>query len=129
MFTPQRKQWMSPAMTPRSETHKIGGVTNPRNADRKGKAVAFSDDLVIPTLPPPPIGTLTGQGVSRGHTDDMDMGDWRRFREVGLLNEASMEKKDQEALLEKISTLEKEVTFINNLNILLSWVYDAIGNL
>lgn len=111
---------MSPAMTPRSETHKIGGVTNPRNADRKGKAVAFSDDLVIPTLPPPPIGTLTGQGVSRGHTDDMDMGDWRRFREVGLLNEASMEKKDQEALLEKISTLEKELYgYQHNMGLLL----------
>lgn len=113
MFTPQRKPWMSSAMTPRSETHKIGGVTNPRNTDRKGKAVAFSDDLVISTLPPPPIGTLTGEVFSRGQADGMDMGDWRRFREVGLLNEASMEKKDRESLLEKISTLEKEVTFMN----------------
>ncbi|KAG7591510.1 hypothetical protein ISN45_Aa01g005330 [Arabidopsis thaliana x Arabidopsis arenosa] len=120
MFTPQRKPWMSPAMTPRSEKHKIGGVTNPRNADRKGKAVAFSDDLVISTLPPPPIGTLTGEGVSRGYTDDMDTSDWRRFREVGLLNEASMEKKDQEALLEKISTLEKELYgYQHNMGLLL----------
>ncbi|CAH8252163.1 unnamed protein product [Arabidopsis lyrata] len=111
---------MSPAMTPRSDTRKIGGVTNPRNVDRKGKAVAFSDDLVISTLPPPPIGTLTGEGVSRGYTDDMDMSDWRRFREVGLLNEASMEKKDQEALLEKISTLEKELYgYQHNMGLLL----------
>lgn len=92
-------------MTPRSETR----VTNPRNADRKGKAIAFSEDPVNSTLPPPPIGTLTGEGFSRGEADDMDMGDWRKFREVGLLDEASMERKDREALLEKISTLEKEV--------------------
>lgn len=100
---------MSPAMTPRSESHKIGGVSNPRNADRKGKAIAFSEDPVISSLPPPPIGTLTEEGVFRGQADEMDMGDWRRFREVGLLNEASMDRKDREALLEKISTLEKEV--------------------
>ncbi|EOA39033.1 hypothetical protein CARUB_v10011605mg [Capsella rubella] len=106
--------------TPRSETHKIGGVTNPRTADKKGKAVAFSDDLVISTLPPPPIGTLTGEGVSRVLADDTDMGDWRRFREVGLLDEASMEKKDREALLEKVSTLEKELYgYQHNMGLLL----------
>ncbi|CAN7098232.1 unnamed protein product [Brassica rapa subsp. narinosa] len=116
MFTPQRKQWMSPAMTPRGETR----VTNPRNADRKGKAIAFSEDPVNSTLPPPPIGTLTGEGFYRGEADDMDMGDWRRFREVGLLDEASMERKDREALLEKISTLEKELYgYQHNMGLLL----------
>ncbi|KAJ0256825.1 Protein CROWDED NUCLEI 2 [Hirschfeldia incana] len=116
MFTPQRKQWMSPAMTPRSETR----ATNPRNADRKGKAIAFSEDPVNSTLPPPPIGTLTGEVFSRGQADDLDMGDWRRFREVGLLDEASMERKDREALLEKISTLEKELYgYQHNMGLLL----------
>ncbi|KAL0794465.1 hypothetical protein Bca101_065842 [Brassica carinata] len=116
MFTPQRKQWTSPAMTPRSETR----VTNPRNADRKGKAIAFSEDPVNSTLPPPPIGTLTGEGFYRGQADEMDMGDWRRFREVGLLDEASMERKDREALLEKISTLEKELYgYQHNMGLLL----------
>ncbi|CAH8382928.1 unnamed protein product [Eruca vesicaria subsp. sativa] len=117
MFTPQRKQWT----TPRSETRSIGGVTNnPRNADRKGKAIAFSEDPVNSTLPPPPIGTLTGEVFSRGLADDMDMGDWRRFREVGLLDEASMERKDREALLEKISTLEKELYgYQHNMGLLL----------
>uniref|UniRef100_A0A1J3DG27 Putative nuclear matrix constituent protein 1-like protein n=1 Tax=Noccaea caerulescens TaxID=107243 RepID=A0A1J3DG27_NOCCA len=120
MFTPQRKSWMSPALTPRSESHKIGGVSNPRNADRKGKAVAFSEDPVISSLPPPPIGTLTEEGVFSGQADEMDMGDWRRFREVGLLNEASMDRKDREALLEKISTLEKELYgYQHNMGLLL----------
>ncbi|XP_019091961.1 PREDICTED: protein CROWDED NUCLEI 2-like isoform X3 [Camelina sativa] len=112
MFTPQKKQWMSPAMTtPRSEKHKIGGVTNPRT----------DDDLVISTLPPLPIGSLTGEVVSRVQVDDTtDMGDWRRFREVGLLNEASMEEKDREALLEKVSTLEKELYgYQHNMGLLL----------
>ncbi|KAL1216128.1 Protein CROWDED NUCLEI 2 [Cardamine amara subsp. amara] len=118
MFTPQRKSWKSsPALTPRSETLKIGGVANPRNSDRKGKAVAFSEEPVISTLPPPPIGTLAGEGISIGQAD---MGDWRRFREVGLLNEASMEKKDREALLEKVSTLEKELYgYQHNMGLLL----------
>lgn len=101
---------MSPAMTPRSETRLS-------NADRKGKAIAFSEDHPVNSTlpPPPPIGTLTGEGFSRGQTDDYtDMGDWRRFREVGLLDEASMERKDREALLEKISTLEKEVPLMES---------------
>ncbi|KAF8086353.1 hypothetical protein N665_0628s0005 [Sinapis alba] len=116
MFTPQRKQWMSPAMTPRSETR----VSNPRNADRKGKAIAFSEDPVNSTLPPPPIGTLTGEGFSIGQADGIDMGDWRRFREVGLLDEASMERKDREALVEKISILEKELYgYQHNMGLLL----------
>ncbi|ESQ35496.1 hypothetical protein EUTSA_v10006601mg [Eutrema salsugineum] len=120
MFTPQRKPWISPAVTPRSETRKIGGVSNPRNDDRKGKAIAISEDPVISTLPPPPIGTLTGEGVYRGQAEEMDMGDWRRFREVGLLDEASMERKDREALLEKISTLEEELYgYQHNMGLLL----------
>ncbi|KFK43586.1 hypothetical protein AALP_AA1G145500 [Arabis alpina] len=108
---------MSPATTQRNETHKIGAVSNPRTAvDRKGKKVAFSED----PLPPPPIGSLTGEGIFRGQGDETDMSDWRRFREVGLLNEASMEKKDREALLEKVSTLEKELYgYQHNMGLLL----------
>lgn len=74
MFTPQRNQW--------SET------------DRKGKAIAFSDEI---TTPPP--------RTSLRRVDD----DWRKFKEVGLLDEASLERKDRDALIEKILKLEKEV--------------------
>lgn len=74
MFTPQRNRW--------PET------------DRKGKAIAFSDEI---TTPSPPRGLL--------REDD----DWRKFKEVGLLDEASLERKDRDALIEKILKLEKEV--------------------
>lgn len=74
MFTPQRNRW--------PET------------DRKGKAIAFSDEIMTP----PPQTVLLRE-------DD----DWRKFKEVGLLDEASLERKDRDALIEKILKLEKEV--------------------
>ncbi|XP_010556395.1 PREDICTED: protein CROWDED NUCLEI 2 [Tarenaya hassleriana] len=109
MFTPQRKPWMSPAMTPRNEAYKFGGVSNQKNSERRGKTVTFGENPAVPALLPPPVRTLNGDGVSGEPVGDGDIDDWRRFREVGLLNGASMERKDREALLEKISRLEKEL--------------------
>lgn len=71
MFTPQRNQF--PA------------------TDRKGKAVAFADEITTP--------------ARFRSVDD----DWRTFKEVGLLDEASLERKDIDALIEKNLKLEKEV--------------------
>lgn len=63
------------------------------STDRKGKGIAFADEI---TTPSPPTGL---------RRED----DWRKFKEVGLLDEASLERKDIDALLEKNLKLEKEV--------------------
>jgi uncharacterized protein YukE len=85
MFTPQRNRW--------PET------------DRKGKAIAFSDEIITP----PPQRVLLRE-------DD----DWQKFKEVGLLDEASLERKDRDALIEKILKLEKELfDYQHNMGLLL----------
>ncbi|XP_074329792.1 nuclear matrix constituent protein 1-like isoform X2 [Apium graveolens] len=99
MFTPPRKNWAGSTTTPRSGP-------NPRSSN-KGKSVSFLDG------PPPPRTLLTENHSttvavsSRADTGDVD--DWRRFTEAGLLDEASMERKDQIALLEKIEKIKKEL--------------------
>ncbi|XP_057765676.1 nuclear matrix constituent protein 1-like [Salvia miltiorrhiza] len=93
MFTPKR-QWQGPSRTPRSE------VRTPNPTAGKEKLVAFIDG------PPPPRALLNDNG-DRAETENMD--DWRRFREVGLLDEASLERRDREALLEKAQRLESEL--------------------
>ncbi|KAJ0242840.1 Protein CROWDED NUCLEI 3 [Hirschfeldia incana] len=70
--------------------------------DRKGKSVAFSDET---TTPPHRFGSVD---------------DWRTFREVGLLDEASLERKDIDALIEKNLKLEKELfDYQHNMGLLL----------
>ncbi|CAH8327068.1 unnamed protein product [Eruca vesicaria subsp. sativa] len=72
--------------------------------DRKGKSVAFADE----TLTPSPATSRFG------------LGDWRTFREVGLLDEASLERKDLEAVIEKNLKLEKELfDYQHNMGLLL----------
>ncbi|KDP29347.1 hypothetical protein JCGZ_18268 [Jatropha curcas] len=111
MFTPQRRSSAAITLTPRSEVRKSGAQnvapSNP-NIVGKGKAVAFVDGPPAPPPPPPPppVGSLSGNDVE---LDTEDMEDWKRFREAGLLDEAVMERKDRQALLEKASRLEKEL--------------------
>ncbi|KAK6921802.1 hypothetical protein RJ641_012309 [Dillenia turbinata] len=97
MFTPQRKSYAGVSLTPRNvgERESVAG---------KGKAVA----VVESPSPPPPLGLLSDSG-KRVAMESGEMEDWRRFREVGLLDEASMETKDREALLEKVSKLQNEL--------------------
>ncbi|KAL0396838.1 UNVERIFIED_CONTAM: protein CROWDED NUCLEI 2 [Sesamum calycinum] len=95
MFTPKR-QWLGPSMTPKSE---VRGTPNPTG---KNKMVAFVDG----PPPPPPTSFLS----ENGNTPDVEnMEDWRRFREVGLLDEAALERRDREALKERLERLEREL--------------------
>nr|XP_043623708.1 protein CROWDED NUCLEI 2-like [Erigeron canadensis] len=101
MFQSQHRVTRSPlSITPRTDTHKKLNLTRPVTG--KGKAVAFSDD----PPPPPPLGLLNEDAPP---PDGGDMNDWRMFKEAGFLDEAVMEKKDHEALVEKIARLEKEL--------------------
>ncbi|KAK7309987.1 hypothetical protein RJT34_07164 [Clitoria ternatea] len=96
MFTPQKKTWpAAAAFTP----HRSGAATNSVSA--KGKAVAEDPPL-------PPLGSLSETAVAVGF-DTGNVEDWRRFKEAGLLDEAVMQKKDHEALVEKVSRLEREL--------------------
>ncbi|KAL3510872.1 hypothetical protein ACH5RR_030273 [Cinchona calisaya] len=114
MFTPQKNQWSPLTITPRSEGLGSGGgakgrttAANPRNLG-KGKAVMYVDGPALPPPPPPPVGLLSDNG-GREVVDLENIEDWRRFREVGLLDEAAMERRDREALLEKTARFEREL--------------------
>lgn len=106
MFTPQRRPAPAITLTPRgTEGKRSGAVTRSNALGDKGKAVAFAEN----PIPPPPVNSLMERSqlarVAVGESED----DWRRFKEVGLLDEATMERKDREALVEKLSKLEQEV--------------------
>lgn len=105
MFTPQKKGW---SFTPRS-SEKNGLLSNPRSLRGsvygKGKAIVDSD---LPPLPPPPQGFLMEKGCDAG-VNSVETQVWKSFTEAGMLDEASLLKKDKEALIDKVARLETEV--------------------
>ncbi|XWS69829.1 hypothetical protein CRYUN_Cryun04dG0211900 [Craigia yunnanensis] len=108
MFTPQRKALPGLTLTPSTE-RLTPGASNTRSGGigGKGKAVAFVDDPR--KLPPPPVGSLSGKSPLNVRVEEEDMEDWRRFKEVGLLDEAALERRDHEALVERLSKCEGEL--------------------
>lgn len=96
MFIPDKNKWSNlTTTTPPTMSH-----TNPRSSNRTKSGVILD-------APAPPLSLLAGDDV--GTVDNGDAEDWRRFSEAGLLDEAAMERKDQQAVFEKIAKLEREV--------------------
>ncbi|KMT08442.1 hypothetical protein BVRB_6g141190 [Beta vulgaris subsp. vulgaris] len=97
MFTPQRKApWTPLSSAPTRRTL--------NSSSEKGKT-PWTPLSSAPT--PPPTTSLAASetdGFDRGNSDD-----WRKFKEAGLLDESALEKKDHQALLNRISRLEKEL--------------------
>lgn len=61
-----------------------------------------------PPPPPPPQASLGANGGDVvGGGEDLEV--WRHFREAGFLDEAVLQRKDREALAQRIAELEKEV--------------------
>jgi hypothetical protein len=101
MFTPQRRNSGKTAtFTPHRAT--------PFPSSAKGKGVVIADE----PPPPPPLVSLSetrGETALASGLNSAYVKDWKNFREVGLLDEEAMQRKDHEALLEKASRLEREV--------------------
>ncbi|CAL9075647.1 unnamed protein product [Musa textilis] len=110
MFTPQRKGW-SPS--PRYGDGVDNRMTTPVVNTRTGSGVAFlkgkGKSAVDALPPPPPLQALLGENDSIGVVDQGDAEVWRSFREAGLLDESSLQRKDRDALVQRISELEKEL--------------------
>ncbi|CAA7410325.1 unnamed protein product [Spirodela intermedia] len=105
MFTPQpqRRGW---SLTPRAAEKNGSTPSQGRSAGGgfmgKGKGVAISE------APPPPRASLDENGTEVSE-EGRDAAVWKRFQEAGLLDQASLEKKDREALIQRISKLETEL--------------------
>ncbi|GMJ05717.1 LITTLE NUCLEI2, CROWDED NUCLEI 2 [Hibiscus trionum] len=103
MLTPRRKPWSALTLTPPTEP---APITSGGDIRGKGKAVAFVHDTK--KVPPPPVASLSGKPPVNFGAEDEDM-DWRRFKEAGLLDETALERRDHEALVERLSNLEGEL--------------------
>lgn len=107
MFTPQNKGWsLSPRIRGGADDGS-GSTANPRGglgglASTKGKGKS-----VVEAAPPPQA--LLGDDGEDAFGGSTEVEAWRRFREAGLLDQSVLQRKDREALVQRITELEKEV--------------------
>ncbi|KAF6160031.1 hypothetical protein GIB67_033115 [Kingdonia uniflora] len=86
MFTPQRKNWF---------------VTPQRNG-------SGSKEKGVLDGPSPPTASLGGENGKNGDgSGEREV--WNSFKEAGLLDEASLARKDRQAIVERVSKLENEL--------------------
>ncbi|CAL9762611.1 unnamed protein product [Musa acuminata subsp. burmannicoides] len=107
MFTPQNKGWsLSPRVRGGADDGS-GSTANPRGglgglASTKGKGKS-----VVEAAPPPQA--LLGDDGEDAFGGSTEVEAWRRFREAGLLDQSVLQRKDREALGQRITELEKEL--------------------
>lgn len=112
MFTPQRKGFPGWSISPRGDGKRNFGGNGSVSLSQKGKGVAGFEEL------PPPLASLGRSGLNVDSDNDLEV--WQRFREEGLLDEAALEKKDKEALVQRISNLEQNLyEYQHNMGLLL----------
>lgn len=106
MFTPQRKGWsLAPRTTAERKKSPLRASGGPRGGSGRGKGPAEAGA----SLPPPPKDLLGENALGDVEGADGEAETWRRLKEAGMLDEAEMERKDREALLEKIGLLGSEL--------------------
>ncbi|RZR80985.1 hypothetical protein BHM03_00007104 [Ensete ventricosum] len=107
MFTPENKGW---SLSPRvrggaddgsgSTVIPRGGLGGVASTKGKGKSVV--------EVSPPPQALLGDDGEDAfGGSTEVEA--WRRFREAGLLDQSVLQRKEREALVQRITELEKEL--------------------
>ncbi|KAK1302734.1 hypothetical protein QJS10_CPB12g00243 [Acorus calamus] len=97
MLTPSSKGWFS---TPKSAAPANGG---------SGWFLSKGKGATSELPPPPPRDSLEANGGDGGGVSAEEARVRRRFQEVGMLDPASMDRKDKEALVERVDSLEREL--------------------
>ncbi|XP_042432405.1 nuclear matrix constituent protein 1-like isoform X1 [Zingiber officinale] len=127
MFTPQKKGWsLSPSIRDFNEngldspSNPQGRVGGPSSLKGKGKSVVEE--------PRPPQALLVENGGDTIGGWGAEVEAWRHFRDAGLLDESVLQRKDREALIQRINELEKELhEYQYNLGLLLIEKKDSIA--
>ncbi|XP_074585001.1 nuclear matrix constituent protein 1a-like [Curcuma longa] len=127
MFTPQKKGWsLSPSIRDFNENG-LGSPSNPQGrvggpSSLKGKGKSVVEE------PRPPQTLLGENGGDTIGGWGAEVEAWRHFRDAGLLDESVLQRKDREALIQRINGLEKELhEYQYNLGLLLIEKKDLIA--